>query len=132
MEILRWHKRFSVGNKDIDLQHKMLINLTNYLTTGSGEGYKHEEMVEILEELVAYTEYHCAFEEELLENHPLIESHRKMHAGFVEKVLFFEKQFKDGKEDINGELFVYLVKWIRDHILEIDIEFFGSLSKDSL
>lgn len=124
MEILRWDKRFSVGNQEIDLQHKMLFNFANYLTTGSGKGYKRDEMKEILEELIAYTDYHFSFEENLLREHPSIESHRKIHADFIEKVLFFEKEFKHGNEQINGELFTFLVQWIRNHILVTDIDFF--------
>lgn len=124
MEILRWDKRFSVGNQEIDLQHKMLFNFANYLTTGSGKGYKQGEMEEILEELVAYTDYHFSFEEDLLRAHPSIEAHRRIHAEFIEKVLFFEKKFKRGEEQINGELFIFLVQWIQNHILATDIEFF--------
>ena len=94
MEILRWDERFSVGNKEMDFQHKMLLNFVNYLTTGSGKGYKHHEMKELMAELVDYTEYHFAAEEELLKEHPSIDIHRIMHAEFTETILHFEKQFK--------------------------------------
>ena len=128
MEVLRWDKRFSVGNQEIDQQHKMLFNFANYLTTGSGKGYKQHEMEEILEELVAYTTYHFSYEEKLLEKHPSIDSHREIHADFVEKVQFFEEAFKYGKEEINGELFTFLVTWIKNHIMLTDIAYFQEIT----
>lgn len=131
MEILRWHERFSVGNKEMDFQHKMLLNFANYLTTGSGRGYNHQEMEDILEELINYTEYHFTAEEELLKEHPSIESHRKMHADFTKKVHCFEEEFKKGKETINSALFTFLVDWIQDHLLKTDIIFFKTLSEQT-
>lgn len=131
MEILRWHERFSVGNKEMDFQHKMLLNFANYLTTGSGRGYKHHEMKDLLEELISYTEYHFAAEEELLKEHPAIESHRKMHEEFTKTVHGFEVEFKKGKETINSALFTFLVDWIQDHLLKTDIAFFKSLSEQT-
>lgn len=129
MEILRWNERFSVGNKEMDFQHKMLLNFVNYLTTGSGKGYKHHEMKEIMEELIDYTEYHFAAEEELLKEHPSIDIHRIMHAEFTETILHFEKQFKEEKKTINASLFSFLVDWIQNHLLKTDAIFFRSLSE---
>lgn len=129
MEIIRWDDRFSVGNKDMDFHHKMLLNLVNYLTTGSGKGYQHHEMKEILEELIDYTKYHFAAEEELLKKHPSIDSHRQMHVEFTETVHHFETQFKKGKETINSSLFTFLVDWMRNHLLKTDVVFFKSLSE---
>lgn len=130
MEVLRWDERFSVGNEEIDYQHKMLFDFANYLSTSSGKPDNRTEIGEILEELIAYTEYHFIFEEELLKNHPSIASHRKIHAGFIAKVQCFEAEFKKGKDVINSALFMFLVNWIRDHILETDVVFFKSLSKN--
>ncbi len=130
MEVLRWNDRFSVSNEEIDYQHKMLFNLVNYLTTSSGKSYNRTEIGEILDELIAYTEYHFAFEEELLKNHLSIDSHREIHQGFIAKVHYFEEEFKKGEDVINSELFTFLVSWIKDHILGTDVVFFKSLDKN--
>lgn len=132
MEILRWDERFSVGNKEMDFQHKMLLNFVNYLTTGSGKGYKHHEMEDFLEELIDYTEYHFAAEEELLRKHPSIDIHREMHAEFTQTVHHFEKEFKKGKETINAALFSFLVDWIQNHLLKTDVTFFKTLSEQTV
>jgi hemerythrin len=124
MEILRWHQRFSVGNQEIDLQHKMLFSLVNYLVTGSGKANKRHEMTEIVEELVAYTGYHFTSEEALLKDHPDFAAHCDAHARFITKAQFFKKAFMTGNEEINGDLFSFLVKWIQEHILKTDLVFF--------
>lgn len=127
MQILRWDERFSVGNQTIDFQHKKLFDLVNYLTIGSGEAYEEKVMEGLLEELIAYTDYHFSSEETILikRKHSDYEIHCKMHAGFVEKVLLFQEEFKKGNEQINGEVFAYLVKWIQNHILKMDVPNFS-------
>lgn len=124
METLRWNNRFSVGNQEIDLQHKMLFNLINYLVSNSGRACKRHEMPEILEELIAYTDYHFTAEEAFLEGHPTFAAHRAAHAEFIGKTRLFKKAFMEKKEEINGDLFAYLVKWMREHVLETDCLFF--------
>jgi hemerythrin-like metal-binding protein len=124
METLRWDNRFSVGNQEIDQQHKMLFNIINYLVSNSGKAFKRQEMTEILEELIAYTDYHFKAEEVVLKGHPLFAAHRAAHTEFIEKARHFEKAFKEKNEEINGDLFAYLVKWIREHTLETDCRFF--------
>ncbi len=124
MEILRWHQRFSVGNEEIDLQHKRLFNLVNYLVTGSGKTHKRYEMADIIEELIAYTNYHFTSEEALLKDHPDFDVHRVAHAQFIIILQLFEQTFKTGKEEINGGLLAFLIKWIQKHIIETDLLFF--------
>jgi hemerythrin len=124
METLRWSNRFSVGNEDIDQQHKMLFNFINYLVLNSGKACKRHEMTEILEELIAYTDYHFTAEEVFLEGHPTFAAHRAAHAEFIGKTRSFKKAFMEKNEEINGDLFAYLVKWIREHVLETDCLFF--------
>ena len=132
MELLQWNQKFSVGNQDVDLQHKKLFELLNHLITGSEIASEHDKMNMILEKLVAYTDYHFAFEEGLMKNHPLIEVHRKVHGEFVEKIGFFQEKFNSEKEEINGELFSFLVDWLRDHILETDAIFLSELAQDTV
>jgi hemerythrin len=132
MEILRWDKtRFSVGDENIDDQHKMLFNFVNYLITCSGKTYRRNEMEEVIEELIAYCDYHFTAEEELLQSHPEIDRHRKAHAEFVDAARHFQEKFKKGTETVNSELFTFLVIWIREHLLETDVVFFDELREYS-
>jgi hemerythrin len=64
-----------------------------------------------------------------LKGHPTIAVHRAVHAEFIDKARNFEKAFEEKKEEINGDLFTYLVKWIREHILETDCLFFQEQAK---
>ncbi len=129
MEILKWDDRFSVGNEEINYQHKMLFDFTNNLISSLGRSYGQNEIEEILEDLIAYTEYHFTFEEELLKNHPSIVGHRKIHAEFVAKVHHFEAEFKKGKVEISSDLFSFLVSWIKNHVLDTDVVFFKELNE---
>lgn len=124
MVILRWCNRFSVGHPEIDMHHKMLFNCINYLVFNSGRSTKRHETDEILEELLAYTEYHFMAEETLLKGHPTFAAHRAAHAEFVDRTRRFKKAFLENREEINGELFSFLVQWLQEHILVMDRLFF--------
>ena len=60
MSLLTWSPMFSVGVKEIDDQHKKLIDLANRLNDQMAAGKGKEILDKIFQELVAYTVSHLS------------------------------------------------------------------------
>ena len=71
MGIIRWTDKFSVNDARIDNQHKKWIKIFNNAHTRMMDYSVTEGLSigkEALKEMVSYTKFHFAFEEELIEN----------------------------------------------------------------
>ncbi len=113
-----WNDSYSVGIADIDNDHKQLINLINRFQTAvhynTGSGFEQEA----LDELVDYTKYHFAKEEELLEKHkyPEFGAHKQEHEKMIAKVVsFIEAHRANGHESL-AEIADFLRDWLINHI----------------
>ena len=86
-----WKDDYSIGIKTIDEQHKKLIEiagkLEDMLHTGESLDY-YDYIIEAINELKEYTEYHFRYEEEKLKefNYPELEEHRIQHLYFVNRI----------------------------------------------
>jgi hemerythrin len=118
-EFIAWTKKMSVHIKDIDEQHKHLLDLINradkYLEHG-----KKDDLKEIVNELVEYTRVHFSTEERYFEkwDYPYADEHNKAHAKLISNVLEYKDRFDKG-EDIAFDLLVFLKGWWEIH-LKID------------
>jgi len=123
-KLILWDDSFSVGEKTLDKHHQHLAQLINQLGGIDSNEIKSEEMVDILSALVSYAEYHFQHEEELMaqvEYHEL-ESHRQEHIHFCEVVSEICYGATLGVISAK-ELFSYLTRWWRNHILLEDMKY---------
>ncbi|NPA24275.1 MAG: bacteriohemerythrin [Deltaproteobacteria bacterium] len=127
MGILEWNESFSVGIRKIDYQHRKLISLLNELVSASATGQQREVIGRVLEEVVAYTDYHFKAEEDFFRVHPRYEAHHAIHQGFVEQALALLDAYQRNEEDLTSETILYLQNWVKEHILETDVVFFREL-----
>ncbi|MFM8332296.1 MAG: bacteriohemerythrin [Candidatus Methylumidiphilus sp.] len=118
-----WSDELSVGIEEIDVQHKMLVELVNRLYE---ESIVHRASIEVLEdilnELVEYTIIHFAVEESLFRifDYPATEIHTQHHNDLKAQVLELQKKVRRGEATVNTELLVFLKNWLSYHILEED------------
>ena len=125
IEIFPWTSNFEAGIKEIDEQHKELVNILNRLAMYSSTLAKIETLEEIFNELVAYTDYHFKTEDKIWDEYFKGDSwyseHKKTHSGFINQVLQL-KANKDNKayEDMILEIIGFLAKWLVFHILDTD------------
>lgn len=119
-----WNESFSVGVETMDQHHQHLARLINRLAERKSEGLDSESMGDILGALVRYAEYHFQQEEELMAriNYPELESHRKEHLQFCEII---SETCYEASLGVVGprELFSYLTRWWRNHILHEDMKY---------
>ena len=87
MALITWNNNYSVNIKEIDSQHKKLVELVNELYDNMKIGKGKEVTGKVLNDLVKYTESHFAYEEELFKKFKYIEGvkHSQEHAQLLSK-----------------------------------------------
>lgn len=125
--IVKWKERYSVNNESIDLDHKKLFELSNrvsHLITDVSNGEEsYDEIMEVLNNLKAYTQYHFTREEKMFEktDYEYITLHKDKHQEFINHINEIEeKVYSQQPLDTLNHLMIDLVYWIENHILEMD------------
>lgn len=128
MSVLKWGPALEVGFGDIDAQHRRLVDITNGLAAGVRAGNTQESIAKALHELVHYTKFHFAFEENLMAKYGLDEdaSHQRLHNDLTNEVLARKERFLAG-ENVADDLIAFLAEWLRHHILGTDMQLAAEL-----
>jgi hemerythrin len=117
-----WKPEYSVGVKSIDEQHIKLLNLINNVHAAvlcdTGPDFERGA----LEEMVAYTEGHLKYEEELMQEHSYFdyEAHKGQHDRMVSQVGLYVKRYEEKGSEILPEVADYLQRWLVQHIQGTD------------
>lgn len=131
MAILEWNENFSVTVKELDDQHKKLVNILNVLHNAMKKGEGKLKINLTLDELVSYTKFHFAHEEKLMKqyNYPTYTAHKKEHEDLIQKVVDYLSQFNSGKTVLPAQLIQFLKEWIVNHIGQSDKKYGPFLSE---
>ncbi len=120
--LVRWSDVLSVGNAQIDDQHRILVDTINQLA--SAESLNNHHVVSmIIDELLSYAAFHFNFEEKLMaeSNYPYLPEHIEMHKHFVNWVNDFRDDYVTyGKRALGEPVLKFLKDWLTQHILEED------------
>ncbi|MFQ5426930.1 MAG: bacteriohemerythrin [Gaiellales bacterium] len=114
-----WNPDLSVGDEEIDSQHKKLIDLIGSIPDDSSSS---EDVV--LEEVLRYAATHFASEEALLARieYPALAEHKRNHRKLVTILTAYKRDYECGKTDLyDFKQFMY--RWVRDHIMDEDQEY---------
>ncbi|HVI52048.1 MAG TPA: bacteriohemerythrin [Candidatus Sulfotelmatobacter sp.] len=131
MAVLGWTEDLSVGVAVLDGHHKRLFDLLDELYRAVQAGGSETAVGTVLDELVAYTEYHFQEEEKLLEQagFPALEAHRKVHKALTGQVIRMRDDYKlDPRTVYAAELFQFLSGWLVNHIKVEDFAYKPTLS----
>jgi len=130
MALINWQPNYSVNIKEIDLQHRKLIDVINKLHDAMKSGKGKEVMSKILGELVDYTNYHFGNEEKLFDQYGYSESrtHKRQHSDLVKQVVNYKNDFETGKSMLTMELMNFLKDWLTKHILDSDKQYSSFLN----
>ncbi|MCG8699180.1 MAG: bacteriohemerythrin [Bacteroidales bacterium] len=122
--VFPWNSNLETGIKEIDNQHKKLVDLLNKLANT----LVNNDNVEIevaFKELAEYASYHFEEEEGIWYNHfkddSWFESHQFGHASFLPKIEEIEND-KTGKpkSEIIEQIIKFLIRWLAFHIIDND------------
>ncbi|RME92558.1 MAG: hypothetical protein D6767_02920 [Candidatus Hydrogenedentota bacterium] len=126
MPIVEWNNNFLIGVKLIDEHHHALVMLANELYDALDTDIPQDVFMHYLQELIDYTDYHFKAEEALMAeiNYPDLNSHKKIHDGFIEKTKAFFQSIQDDPTDkeTKTKLKVFLEDWLLQHILKVDTQ----------
>ena len=121
-KFVEWSNELSVGIEEIDVQHKVLIDLLNEIHEAIQQRQDTEVTRNIVRRLDEYTRVHFAVEESLMRilHYPEYERHREAHDRLIEHLNGFHDKLDAGKGSLNFELAHFLKVWWTKHIMEVD------------
>lgn len=130
MALIEWNESLSVSVAAFDGEHSRLIDLINELHSAMMSGKGREVIRKVLTDLLEYTRYHFTHEEAALEkfDYPALESQRKQHALFVEKLAALTEKQDKGEMFVPVEVLEFLNSWLVNHIKGEDKKY-GSFLK---
>lgn len=132
--LIRWTDKFVTNIKEIDDQHKKLIDLINEFYGAVKENRAKEAQGKLLSGVVDYAKYHFKTEEALMRQYGYIESedHENAHRSFEAQVADFYRRSMRGGMVLPVELTNYLRDWLQGHILSTDQELGAFLRKKNV
>ncbi len=132
--LVSWSSSLSVNVREIDSQHKKLVELLNQLYSSMKAGKGSSVLKKLLDELVQYTIYHFDNEERYLKQYgyPDLEKHKREHEKLKAQVADFSKQVSMGKATISTDIINFLKNWVVNHIKRTDKLYSGFLNKNGL
>lgn len=117
---IQWDYSLSVGVKQIDDQHKMLIEKLKDLSEAIRFGHEQDKILKTLGFMIDYTDFHFTAEEKLMAEHdyPGLEDQKKQHEEFKTTLNnILEDLNEDGPtNDLAESINVFLINWLRGHI----------------
>lgn len=116
-----WDDKYSVGNKEIDDQHRYLFELASSLPESLEDG----PLKKTIMALYKYALKHFNAEEEMMRaiSYPDAVAHSQMHNDLVSRLNEISMiPFKNDEDLIRFKLFVY--DWVIEHIMHQDKKFF--------
>jgi hemerythrin len=120
--MFRWTADYSVGIRQIDEEHQQLFILAESLHQAMLEGKGKAILVDLLASLVAYTCYHFAHEEHLMERigYPDYRQHREQHENLRSKVREMQERAASGETTMTIDVAQFVMEWVKRHIIASD------------
>ena len=121
IDIIEWSPEYSVGNHELDEQHKVLFSSINDFFHCKGK----QAAFEIFHSLFSYTDLHFKAEEALLRqlNYPDTDQHGKKHDELLDKLQLLQKRLEDYNEELHYKISIFLYQWLSSHILKCDMDY---------
>jgi len=121
MPIITWNDSYSVKVKEMDDQHKKLIDLINQLHDAMKVGKGKEVVGNVLNVMTDYTRRHFASEENLMRIHGYsgYEEQKKAHDHMVTQVVDMKTKFENGSVH-SQQVISFLKDWLIRHIQGMD------------
>jgi hemerythrin len=121
--IIKWSDEYSLGNEELDNQHKELFEIASKIHNIRPNPKAKEQIKKILYDFSKYMLYHFKAEEEYMEKigYPKLEEHRKIHQKFVGDVRDALKEAK-GITAIKETIETLTQEWLVEHITKVDVD----------
>ena len=126
---VEWNNSYSVGNEEIDYEHKVFIKIIARFAEEIKEknSYKFKRNVD---ELIKYAEFHFVSEENRMfdSGYPDLLNHKKEHEDLLASLKLMEMKLYTDKATVD-EFVSFLVNWFLDHTAKTDLKMANYLNK---
>ena len=122
MPLFTWSDEYSVGNDEIDSQHKKLFDILNRLFDICVGKNEVDSVEAVMEDLVSYADYHFKFEEQHMRNvgYKDLDKHIVEHNFFTNEIRFAKRRQVQNKSNTDNKLIEFLSNWLIQHVTEED------------
>ncbi len=124
MNDIIWDKTLSVDVKEIDEDHRRLVELFNILNHSVVEGDATNYIEAVLEELISCTVWHFRHEERLMLKYGYkgFVEHKTEHQELIDSAKALQQKFLQERKPVSSEDLEFLEIWLTEHILVADRE----------
>ncbi len=121
---MEWKQKYCVGIKQIDDQHKSLVDMITRLQEIANERDSITEMRNVIKDIVKYTKFHFSEEEKFMNKIGFPERvyHKDLHDGLIRQVIELLQGLKFGRQLSSIDLIDFLKDWLINHIIKEDIK----------
>jgi len=118
---LEWNSNLQLGIKNIDDDHKVLVNLMNQLEAQTKNELGFANVQKTFLSLIQKTEEHFSDEEKHMESqeYPELTRHKFIHSKLLSDLKAHYEDFIDTQR-VSEKTFQFLTLWLRAHITIID------------
>ncbi len=122
MAIIIWSEEFNTNIREVDDQHKKLVQIINDFDDALKENRDEKTLCSILDDLLSDTSSHFTREESIMElyEYPEHGIHREEHDILSKEVTNMFKGYRVGDKDKSEKITNYLRGWLMDHIVNED------------
>ena len=124
MKKLEWTDAIAIGVKEIDDEHRSLIDYVNTTIEAIAKNKSHSTIMSAIQNLRKYTVFHFSNEERFMEKHQYKEyaQHCREHENLKKKVKDFQHRlYQDEKIDLD-EVRTFFRHWLIEHIIHSDMK----------
>lgn len=119
-----WNSTLSVGDTQIDKQHKELIDNIEKLKTIDSNNINQKEIENLLNFIKNYTVKHFAYEEKIMKkcNYPDFQKHHDIHESFKKDIndCISNLKAKNYNKMYLSSIKIKLGSWLVSHIMHED------------
>ena len=128
-KLINWSEGYSVGIKEIDMQHMKLIDMINKLYN-LFMNKNYDDIKSIMRELKDYTLYHFSTEEKLFREKKYANEreHIEKHGELIEQLNNLIAEYANTPSILTMKTMTFLQKWLTNHILKEDKKYMGYLN----
>jgi hemerythrin-like metal-binding protein len=119
---ITWNEELELGVAEIDEQHRMLVDLINELIDRIEKGEHKQGVLDAIQGMKAYAEFHFAEEEALMRRagYSSLDEHVSEHQTFVRRAAGFNPGGLLNEREEAEETLDFLNDWFVAHIQDSD------------
>ena len=124
MIFLSWREEYLVGIAQIDAEHQYLFKLINDFHDEHARGGKSQDVLHVLNRLVAYAEEHFQHEEALMRSidYPGLARQQALHEKLFSSIFTLNEKLSQSAAEVDSETLRFLKHWLVGHIVKEDME----------